>query len=186
MASIISQLRDLIPERPLTWSEASRLAGLQAERLLRLSSVLQPCVPETIITELPRISVEREYPFKVSGVTAWAEGLWMIALNGGEPETRQRFSLAHEFKHVLDAPFKAFLYPAQLGYSSKECHEWVADIFAANLLMPKTWIKKHWHDGIHDVRQLARLFDVSQDAMRIRLATLGFLAPVPRCGTLAA
>lgn len=186
MASVLAELRSLIPKRPLTFSEGNRLAALQAERLLRLSDVHHPAVPEQIICDLPRISVEREYPFKVSGVTTWAEGVWMIALNAGEPETRQRFSLAHEFKHVLDAPFKAFLYPTQLGFTGEERYEAVADTFAANLLMPKTWIKKAWYDGVQDVRQLARMFDVSAEAMRIRLRTLGLLAPVPRCGVAVA
>lgn len=185
MASILAELRDLAPKRPVTWAEGNRIAALQAERLLKLSGILTPAVPETVITELPRISVEREYPFKVSGVTAWAKGVWMIAINAGEPIVRQRFSLAHEFKHVIDGSAKQYLYPAQLGYTTDQRCELVADQFAAALLMPKTWIKKAWYDGIQDVAQLARLFEVSHEAMRIRLQTLGLTAAMPRCGHAA-
>lgn len=185
VASVLAELRDLAPKRPLTWVEGLRVAELQADRLVKLSGIREAPVPEEVITDLPRITVERPYPFKVSGVTAWSEGVWMIALNGGEPETRQRFSLAHEFKHVIDGPAKSYLYPPQLGFSSHERAEGVANHFAACLLMPHMWVKRAWASGIQDVRQLARIFEVSPEAMRVRLTTMGLIAPYPRCGTAA-
>jgi hypothetical protein len=60
-------------------------------------------VPERIITELPKLHVQRFSPLPVSGATQWTHGRWLVLLN--EPITRQRFSLAHEAKHILDHRF---------------------------------------------------------------------------------
>jgi len=182
VASVISELRELIPKRPMTWAESNRIAELVAMRFLALSGIKAAPVPEEIISELPRVSVEREYPFKVSGVTAFYEGLWMVALNAGEPLGRQRFSLAHEFWHIIDAPYKDRLYPPQLGMTSHERNESVADRFAASVLMPKPWVRKAWTSGTQDIGQLARQFEVSREAMRVRLQVLGLLEPTKRCG----
>ena len=72
-------------------------------------------MPENAIATLPRIQVDRLSPIPVSGSAHWAKGRWVIVLNGAEPLVRQRFSLAHEFKHVLDAPFDTLLYPETGG-----------------------------------------------------------------------
>ena len=69
MSSIIQRLRDVIPIRPLTIAEAMYFAELQATRLLALSGITEPPVPETIISGLPRIEVQRMTPSPVSGAT---------------------------------------------------------------------------------------------------------------------
>src|ERR1700729_374211 len=102
---IITSLRDMVPLRPLLFSESMRIAGLQAQRLLKLLDINEPSVPERIITELPRIRVTRMSPFPTSGASHWYGGQWLIVVNGSEPVTRQRFRLAHEFKHIIDHRF---------------------------------------------------------------------------------
>ncbi len=181
MRSVLAELRALVPERPLTQGEAFRIAELQATRLLQLREVLLPPVPEEVISGLPRIQVERLSPIPVSGSAHWAKGRWIIVLNGAEPLGRQRFSLAHEFKHVLDSPFDHLLYPAFRGMTSKDRAEQVADFFAACLLSPRMWIKRAWREGIQDTRSLARRFGLSETAMRVRLLATGVLEPTSRC-----
>jgi Zn-dependent peptidase ImmA (M78 family) len=39
----------------------------------------------------------------VPGIARWVEDRWLILLNGGTSRKYRRFTLAHEFKHILDA-----------------------------------------------------------------------------------
>lgn len=76
---------------------------------------------------------------------------------------------------MLDNPMIKVLYPSVGGISSEERAEQVADQFVACLLMPRPWLKRAWGSGIQDPRDLARLFDVSPAAMRVRLETTGLV-----------
>jgi IrrE N-terminal-like domain len=179
---VVSRLRDLVPYRPLTSSEAMRVAELQAHHLLRLLDVSAPPVPEGAIAGLPRIQVVRSTKaIPISGSAQWAKGIWHVILNGTEAPARQRFSLAHEFKHILDNPFVHVLYPPTLGLSPHDRAEQTCDYFAACLLMPKVWVRRAWAtDRVQDVARLARRFGVSQTAMRVRLVQLGLVEAAPR------
>ena len=178
MSSIIQRLRDVIPIRPLTVAEAMHFAELQATHLLALSGITGPPVPESIISGLPRIHVERMTPSPVSGATQWSRGRWLIVINGAEPPSRQRYSLAHEFKHVLDNPFIDFLYPTVPGITSDDRTERICDYFAACLLMPRLWVKQFYFDlGLHEPRLLAQRFETSSTAMHVRLLQIGMMEP---------
>jgi Zn-dependent peptidase ImmA (M78 family) len=181
MSTIIGTLRDLMPIRPLTFTESLRLAELQASKFLALSGVEADALPEIAISGLPRLQVERMSPAPVSGATQWSRGRWLIVLNGSEPRARQRFSLAHEFKHILDNPFIDILYPATSSMTSSERAEQVCDYFAGCLLMPRLKVKRAWRSGEQSSRGLARHFDVSQAAMTFRLRQIGLTRPDARC-----
>jgi len=182
MSSLIAQLRDVVPRRALTHESALRVAELQAAKLLAALVVTEPPVPEFVVAELPRVQVERLSPIPVSGSTHWAKGRWVIVLNGAEPLVRQRFSLAHEFKHVLDNPFIDRLYPALPGASRHQRTEQICDYFAACLLMPRSWVKRAFCDlRLQRLDHLARHFGVSQQAMQVRLLQIGMVDPPPRC-----
>jgi Zn-dependent peptidase ImmA (M78 family) len=180
MSNVISRLRDVVPIRPLTQAEGLRVAEQQAAKLLFLSEVDRPPVPESIITELPRIQVERMTPSPAHGATQWSRGRWLIVINGADALGRQRFSLAHEFKHILDNPFISILYPDLRQRSHRDRAEHVCDHFAACLLMPRPWVNSIWSSGMHDMRRLARLFNVSQEAMEVRLLQVGLIEPPGR------
>jgi len=186
MSSTLAELRSLVPpRRGLTIHEAEQITERQATRLLALTGITGPPVPSAVIADLPRIYVAREtvlpdsgLPIPASGSSHWNGQKWVIVVNGDEPRTRQRFSLAHEFKHVMDHPFRTQLYPRCRGYLPEERWEHIAHYFAASLLMPRQWIKRVWaSERMQDVADLAQLFEVSQTAMEIRLLKLGLLEP---------
>lgn len=180
--SALAELRDLVPLRPLTISESLRIAELQANRLLRRFELTAPPVEEQLISELPRIEVRRLAPMIASGAAKWVDHRWVIVLNGNEASTRQRFSLAHEFKHIVDHPFRKLIYPGFKEMSAADRAEQVADYFAAALLMPKTWVKHAWAmEGLQDLKRLALRFGVSQQAMDYRLRQLGLVEQRSRC-----
>lgn len=182
MTSVIATLRSLVPNRPLTFEESLRVAERQAGRLLELSEVTEPPVPEGVVSNLPRVQVQRLSPIPVSGSTHWAKSQWLIVLNGAEPVVRARFSLMHEFKHAVDNPFARALYPATADMTSHARVEQVCDYLAACVLMPKVWVRRAWAtERIQQLDKLARRFGVSQAAMRVRLLQLGLMEPPARC-----
>lgn len=179
---VVASLRDLVPLRPLTYGEHLRIAELQANRFLKLVGVHEAPVPERVITELPRIQVEHISPFLVSGATHWSSGQWLVILNGAEPRVRQRFSLAHEFKHIIDHRFADLIYSSFAPADRKVLTEQLCDFFAGCLLMPRPWLKSTYAGGLQHLPSLARQFDVSQAACQVRLSQIGMTDPTPRCG----
>lgn len=57
----------------------------------------------------------------------------------------------------------------------------VCDYFAGCLLVPKKWLRAAWTSGMQTEPDLARLFNVSREAIRTRLSQTGLVAPTPRC-----
>jgi Zn-dependent peptidase ImmA (M78 family) len=158
-----------------------RLAELQAQKFLALTSITEPSVPERIITELPYVCVNRMSPFPSSGATHWSRGRWLVVLNGSEPATRQRFSLAHEAKHIIDHRFADLIYSNFPADERAAMIERVCDYFAGCLLMPRPWVKRIYGSGIQHLPELAQTFGVSQAAMSVRLNQIGLVEQTPRC-----
>lgn len=179
--TVMAELRSLMPSRSLSFAESQRLAELQANRLLKLTLSTSAPTSEAIITELPRIDVQRVGSLIGSGATAWSRGMWRVHINRAEPITRQRFTLAHELKHILDAACEDAIYGHLPKGPARQRHvEAICDHFAASLLMPKIQVKRLWGQGVQDLSGLAWRFEVSQQAMLIRLQHLGLVESVPR------
>jgi Zn-dependent peptidase ImmA (M78 family) len=179
--SVLAPLRALVPDRPLSFREALNVAQLQANHVLSYFDVQSNAVPEEIIGELPRIRVVREAGMPVSGVAHWDGRFWLITINADEPYVRQRFSVMHEFKHVLDHTRRHLPYYSNSWLSDDEQAERVADFFAACVLMPKKTVIRLWCSGHQDIPALAAKLQVSVPALRYRLAYLGLTEPAPRC-----
>ncbi len=178
MSTVLSQLRDLCPPRRLAPYESRRIAEKQAGRLLELMRVHETPVPEQIIEYLPRIQVKFVKATALSGAAQWRRGRWIILVNNTDSWGRQRFSLGHEFKHVVDGPLADTLYRSDDPAVRNALAERAADTFAACLLMPRPLMKRVFYgDGIRDPRELARRFQVSTAAMRIRIEQLGLPEP---------
>lgn len=179
---LLARLRELVPHRGLSPAEAHQVAERQAAVLLAHAGIEHPAVPETVVMELPFVAVTRRQGFPTSGMATQTDAGWVIVLRADEAKVRQRFSLIHEFKHVLDDPFIEWLYPTRDGYSPEDRAERICDYFAACVLMPRMWIKRDWAGGgIQDIDRLARRYQVSRVAMAVRLAELKLLPPTPRC-----
>ena len=180
--NILATLRELVPKRRLTYSESLRIAELQANRLLEVLNVLGPLVPNEIVTELPRVEVRYESDLPVSGSAHWEHGRWIITLNASEAYVRRRFSLMHEFKHVLDHPTKRSLYGDTTNdHAAAVRAERAADAFAAALLMPKRWLKGQWFTQGQNLPVVANRLQVSTRALSVRLWHLGLGVETPRC-----
>lgn len=168
-------LRSLSPRRRLGVHEAEYVGEIQAYRLLDLAGVWEQPVPTALIAELPRVEVRLDADLPVSGSTHWLNGRWRITVNASEPSQRQRFTLAHELKHVIDHRHRDLLYQPNPVLTAEAQGEHAADHFAACLLMPRRWVKRAWGDGYQKVSVLSKLFDVSPQAMQVRLSHLGLI-----------
>lgn len=181
---VLDELQAVVPRRGLSPAEAVAVAELQAAKLLRAAGVTAPPVPaEQLVSELLGVRIRRRSNWPTSGLATTVKDGWVIVVKGEEAGVRQTFSISHEAKHILDDPFIEWLYPTTRGRSPEDRAEEICDRFAANLLMPRAWVKADWASkGIQDVERLARRYRVSRLAMSYRLDQLALRMPRPRCG----
>lgn len=179
--TVIEQVRDLMPRRALSLTEAYSVAEHQAYKLLDLLDIKAPHVTYDQLLSLPNIEIQLEPNYRMdhfSGLSRFSKGRWLIVVDKNDVHGRRRYTLAHEFKHVIDHSLDKLAYQ-RLGYGDEAHHqahiEAICQHFAACFLMPKTWVKRSWANGIQDVYDLASLFQVSVTAMDVRLRQMGLL-----------
>jgi Zn-dependent peptidase ImmA (M78 family) len=167
----LAGLRRLLPNRPVAYEEAIVIAECQANRLASISGQLAGSVEAHDLLKLTPITLEPVLPSdsdQQSGSSTYQHGRWIIRLNTTEPSSRQRFTLAHELKHIIDA--------ANTRAYSRLSHqqiERICDHFAACLLMSKLTVYRLWGNGLRTPTALARAMRVSPAATIIRLRQLG-------------
>lgn len=101
----------------------------------------------------------------------------VIRFNPADSAKRQRFTIAHELGHYMLGHGHAFRDPSSnFSMSYYDPREVDANQFAAEVLMPEMAVNVLVKQRkIMDVNELARIFDVSVDAMKYRLKKLGIL-----------
>jgi Zn-dependent peptidase ImmA (M78 family) len=91
----------------------------------------------------------------------------LIGINSRHHRRRQRFSLCHELAHILlNHPPEARCKRGKIALYNAE-----ADECAAELLMP-TNLLRGWLRQTRNPSELARIFDVSEEAMVRKLSTV--------------
>lgn len=186
-SDFLMKVRSGIPKRPLFFSEALTATKLQALKARSLLGQRSPradfawvrALPNTTTKLLPAHEVEVLAGAEASGITRRLKnGDYFIAINKNRSYTHQRFTLAHEIKHLLDYPYQHVLYD-KLGHGDKEQRdkrvERLCDHFAAHFLVPSNLLKKAWANGFQDLSALAGMFAVSEETMQIRLENEGFI-----------
>mgnify|MGYP002757522574 FL=1 len=102
-----------------------------------------------------------------------------IVVNSHDSAVRQRFTIAHELGHFYDT-YRRKLPRAKkdrgsLASKGTDIEEVYANRFAAALLMPAKAVRAKFN-VVPDVGALARIFNVSEQAMSNRLHNLGLTA----------
>ena len=101
-----------------------------------------------------------------------------IVIDKSLSPVRKRFTCAHELGHLVERLTDDDLEVAftdkkdELSSQGRDPHEIFANTFAAATLMPAPLVAKHFGEGM-GLEDLAAKFWVSQQAMQIRLSTLG-------------
>jgi Zn-dependent peptidase ImmA (M78 family) len=115
----------------------------------------------------------------LAGMIRRQGGEGTIWVNMFDAPVRQRFTVAHEIGHwvlhlsgdgIWEEPAEAVAY--RLSSPTFSGQEAEANRFAASLLMPAPLVNAFLEDGRSDPDDLAQVFDVSRQAMEIRLESL--------------
>lgn len=100
---------------------------------------------------------------------------FVIYLPLGTITSRDNFTLAHEIGHyVMHTDFSV---PGVATHTRRGSNhrEWEANWFAAELLMPEKEFRDFANNNNNDIRLLAKRFEVSGSAARVRLEALGLI-----------
>lgn len=96
-----------------------------------------------------------------------------IRVNRDDHPVRQRFTIAHEIGHLMLHPMRAGrLYFRDTDFYG-DWKETAANRYAANILMPEWMLDMAIRSTGLNVLRLARLFNVSEQAMHYRLENTG-------------
>jgi Zn-dependent peptidase ImmA (M78 family) len=161
--------------------------------LLKNSGVTKPPVPVERIAKLRGAEVRYvAFDGDVSGLLAKEEGHVIIGVNVLHPNTRQRFTIAHEIGHWelnhldlygdneihVDRNFKMMLRDGKSSQAT-DIAEIEANSYAAELLMPTCMLmdERELRNGVdYDddelIQNLATRYKVSKQAMTFRLGKL--------------
>ena len=162
----------------------------RAQTLLHKYSVEAPPVPVERIAKGEGAQL-RFAPLddELSGMIYVKDGTPIIGINSLHHPNRQRFTIAHECGHLMlhkaqitkevhvDKTFSILARNAESADGTTDI-EIEANLFAAELLMPAALLMDEVGDEILDidndgaVSTLAKVFRVSQSAMRFRLGNL--------------
>lgn len=177
--NVLKKLRSLVPQRPLRFSEALHLAELQARRLLEITGVTDLPVSCREITDLPQVRIVDDPRLPLAGASHWdaAATQWVIRLNPTDSAAQRRFTLLHEFKHILDYGGPGLQPIPGHPQCTDRRTEMVADHFAACALLPKQIVREAWAASSGDVARMAAHCEAPPSATRARLIQLGLLVP---------
>ena len=136
----------------------------------------------------------KSMPDDVSGLLVIEDSLGKIAYNRTNSKPRIRFTIAHEIGHYhLKHSRTGSLFIVQVSITKyrnarssagTDWQEREANAFAAALLMPRHLVKREYARysfdpfdvNNDDMEKMAKSFNVSKQAMAIRLSNLGYLA----------
>ena len=147
--------------------------------------------------------ISKKLPDNISGASMTTEnGKQIIVVNKYQPDTRKKFTVAHELGHLLlkhdtalntqdkgiiNSQQEQLNTPSQILFrddKTSEGSDWrevEANHFAASLLMPREILNREIQKkpkpylSESDVCELASIFEVSPISMSIRLSRLGFM-----------
>jgi len=149
-----------------------------AEVLRRANYSHPPIAPREVAQSLGVPVFDWAFPDEISGIFAQEGEVAAIGVNEAHPYVRQRFTIAHELGHAVFRSRDLFVdfveadVTAGHGDTQRQNAEITANHFAADLLMPRQWMRDDvTHYGL-DVALLARRYQVSEQALWFRLLAL--------------
>ena len=161
------------------FSHQSRILPEHLDVLRKFTSEI-PVKVGALAKELDLKVVVAALPLNISGlIKPDQDGSFVIKVNRFEPKSRQRFTIAHEISHFLLHRDKiqagvvdSVLYRSKLSSIA----EAEANRLAADIIMPREMVERKASlesDGNRDhiVERLAAIFEVSKQAMEIRLGS---------------
>jgi Zn-dependent peptidase ImmA (M78 family) len=160
------------PRKPL-WKRFRDQGRTSPDDLLEELEVRLPPVDVEFMARRLGIELVRQSRFDCAGSIESEGERAIIRVNRDDHPVRQRFTIAHEIGHLMLHPMKAGrLYLRDTNFYG-DSRETAANRYAADLLMPEWMLDMAMRSTGGDVRRLARLFHVSEQAMQYRLENTG-------------
>lgn len=156
-------------------------AGAAAECILKETHIDAPPVSPFAVAKQFAVPVfQWDFPDEVSGIFVLHDRKACIGVNQNHPYVRQRFSVAHELGHFvfheakdLFVDFTDIDMAMTAMDESERSREMIANWFAADLLMPRRWIREDFDRyGEDNLLLMAQRYDVSEHALWFRLLNL--------------
>lgn len=167
----------------LSSDTAAALAADEERKRLGLGDGPISGLREMLETEVGLKVFSFAMPSPVAGLFAVVEPVGgCVGINARHPFERQRWTLAHEYGHFLLHRYSAEVTNVRPG---KSRDEQTAEAFAAAFLMPKDGLTRRFQQVRRqrggavtavDVLQLGAAYEVSAQAIALRLENLGLLA----------
>jgi len=153
-------------------------ARTNAEELLSIFRIYKPPIPNNLVSKIfsnAQIAY-MDFNDNIYGCCYSDSGRWQVFINNAYSRETQRITLFHELYHMLHGK------PAYCKRTIPgTIEEFLADIFAADLLMPYKWFYVAW-ERTRDEKRMAELFGVSKREV-IRRLDLFQTSPQPRAAT---
>jgi Zn-dependent peptidase ImmA (M78 family) len=165
----------------------SHEARIRAQAVLKMSHVRRPPVNVYAVAENLGFEIhDYDFPDSMSAMMVVEDDIRAIGVNKSFSTVRKRFSVAHELGHFLlghgnFADSVATFEDGSYNYTDPQNRqESEANEFAAELLMPEPFLKKDFAEGAVSVPQLAKKYQVSEQAMWIQLFSLELASQTDR------
>jgi len=171
-------------DAPIDVVELAEGVAIQERRRLGLGD--QPVIHVRSILEWDvgvRVFYGEKLPAAVAGMYAWTAELGCcILINRKHPPQRRRWSLVHEYGHLIVDRYKPGIdYITMPG--RKPANERFADAFAGSFLMPASSVRSKFLEvvtttsdfKVADLCRLGHFYFVSVEAMALRLEKLGLI-----------
>jgi len=154
----------------------------QTDSLLKMAHIKEaPVDVHNIAQQLGFTIIEADFPENYSGEIFIEGKVKSIGINKNHTSKRQRFSIAHELGHYLNAHEYFDENGTSLEEKDFDYHnpihrqEHEANMFASSLLMPKEFLIKDLDTLGLDIAKLTEKYQVSEQALWVRLTTLKLL-----------
>jgi Zn-dependent peptidase ImmA (M78 family) len=151
----------------------------KAMSLLKMAKVKEAPVNVHEIAKLLGFTIiETEFPNSYSGEIFIEGNVKSIGVNKNHTKNRQRFTVAHELGHYLNGhqyfdEEGKMLEDTEFDFNNPlHKQEKEANLFASELLIPKEFLVKDLEKLGLDIKKLTEKYQVSEQAMWIRLTSL--------------
>jgi len=159
---------------------------------LKLYRQTSSSIPVDLSAIAASLNIQIMYPDledSVSGMLVFKDGQAIIGVNANHARTRQRFTIAHEIGHfilhggagTIFIDERRIQFRNEMSSSGTSLQEIHANAFAAALLMPDPEIDARARTMVENqieadvaIWQLAEVFEVSEEAIKRRLADKGY------------
>ncbi len=140
-----------------------------------------PVPVDSIAVDLLGLTVDENDDLDISGMLVPSDHqIWLNGREARQSSGRRRFTLAHELGHWVCQYEQGHVEPRycrsdEIGVGVGRRLEREANTFAAQLLMPEVVLRREAAELKLNLHALARLFEVSVPAMKVRLQQLSLL-----------